>query len=111
MSTSGRWYSRSRMRCACLAAVQHDMRQGVCADAVCFYEQLIHRFERDPASLKDTIGEMVYSMDVDQQVHRACVRREFDSSRRDDGCADAAQAEKKLEGLDLAGGQAAEPEM
>jgi hypothetical protein len=35
-----------------------------------FYEQLI-QFEKDPASLKDTIGEMVYSMDVDQQVHRA----------------------------------------
>jgi hypothetical protein len=35
-----------------------------------FYEQLI-QFEKDPASLSDTIGEMVYSMDVDQQVHRA----------------------------------------
>ena len=29
------------------------------------------QFEKDPASLSDTIGEMVYSMDVDQQVHRA----------------------------------------
>ena len=35
-----------------------------------FYEQMI-QFEKDPAGLKDTIGEMVYSMDVDQQVHRA----------------------------------------
>jgi len=33
-----------------------------------FYEQLL-QFEKDPAGLKDTIGEMVYSMDVDQQVH------------------------------------------
>jgi hexokinase len=35
-----------------------------------FYEQLI-QFEKDSVSLKDTIGEMVYSMDVDQQVKRA----------------------------------------
>jgi len=52
-----------------LAQVEHDMRQGYVLTQY-FYEQLI-QFEKDPASLKDTIGEMVYSMDVDQQVHRA----------------------------------------
>ncbi len=51
------------------AAVQHDMRQGFVLTQY-FYEQML-QFEKDPASLKDTIGEMVYSMDVDQQVHRA----------------------------------------
>jgi tetratricopeptide (TPR) repeat protein len=52
-----------------VATVQHDMRQGFVLTQY-FYEQMI-QFEKDPASLKDTIGEMVYSMDVDQQVHRA----------------------------------------
>ncbi len=51
------------------ATVGHDMRQGYVL-AQYFYEQLL-QFEKDPASLKDTIGEMVYGMDVDQQVHRA----------------------------------------
>lgn len=50
------------------AAVLHDMKQGFVLTQY-FYEQMI-QFERDPASLTDTIGEMVYSMDVDQQVHR-----------------------------------------
>ena len=58
-----------------VAMVQHDMKQGFVLTQY-FYEQMI-QFERDPASLKDTIGEMVYSMDVDQQVHRAR-QTEFD---------------------------------
>jgi hypothetical protein len=41
------------------ASVRHDMTQGFVL-AQYFYEQLI-QFEKDPASLKDTIGEMVYS--------------------------------------------------
>ena len=45
-----------------------------------FYEQLLE-FEKDPASLKDTIGEMVYRMDIDQQVHRAR-QIEFDTAGR-----------------------------
>jgi hypothetical protein len=51
------------------AAVQHDMKQGFVLTQY-FYEALI-QFEKDPASLPDTMGEMVYGMDVDQQVHRA----------------------------------------
>jgi hypothetical protein len=51
------------------AAVTHDMTQGYVFTQY-FYEQLI-QFEKDSVSLKDTIGEMVYSMDVDQQVKRA----------------------------------------
>ena len=80
-----------------VATVQHDMRQGFVLTQY-FYDELIS-FERDPASLKDTIGEMVYSMDVDQQVHRirALV---FDKE------ADAEVLErskpKKLTGMDLA---------
>jgi tetratricopeptide (TPR) repeat protein len=63
-----------------------------------FYEQMI-QFEHDPAGLKDNIGEMVYSMDVDQQVHRAR-QTEFDKE------ADAEVLERskprKLAGMDLA---------
>jgi len=63
-----------------------------------FYEQLI-QFEKDPASLRDTIGEMVYSMDVDQQVRRA---RQIEFDKDADG--DVLQQSKphKLTGLDLA---------
>jgi len=49
--------------------VRHAMAQGFVLTQY-FYEALI-QFEHDPASLNDTIGEIVYSMDVDQQVHRA----------------------------------------
>ena len=59
--------SRSRKRCAW--PVQHDMKQGFVLTQY-FYEQMT-QFEKDPASLKDDIGEMVYGMDVEQQVHRA----------------------------------------
>lgn len=80
-----------------VATVQHDMRQGFVLTQY-FFEQMI-QFEKDPASLKDTIGEMVYSMDVDQQVHRAR-QTEFDK------VADAEVLEQskphKLMGMDLA---------
>lgn len=78
-------------------AVRHDMTQGFVLTQY-FYDQLLS-FEKDPASLRDSIGEMVYGMDVDQQVHRA-KQTEFDKQ------ADADVLErskpKKLEGLDLA---------
>ena len=63
-----------------------------------FYEQMI-QFEKDPASLKDTIGEMVYSMDVDQQVHRAR-QIEFDKEADEDVL--QRSKPRKLTGLDLA---------
>ena len=63
-----------------IAAVKHDMNQGFVLTQY-FWEQLI-QFEKDPASLRDTIGEMVYTMDVDQQVHRA---RELDFDKEGDG--------------------------
>ena len=79
------------------AAVGHDMRQGYVLTQY-FYEQML-QFEKDPAGLKDTIGEMVYSMDVDQQVHRAR-QIEFDK----EGDQDILQHSKPhpLTGLDLA---------
>jgi hypothetical protein len=80
-----------------LAAVQHDMNQGFVLTQY-FYEQMI-QFEKDPASLKDTIGEMVYSMDVDQQVHRA--RNTIFDKEADEDVLQRSQP-RKLTGLDLA---------
>ncbi len=79
------------------AKVQHDMAQGYVLTQY-FYEQLI-QFEKDPSSLKDTMGELVYSMDVDQQVHRA--RQTVFDKEADE---DVLQRSKprQLAGLDLA---------
>ncbi|MFZ0305820.1 MAG: hypothetical protein WAL75_24245 [Terracidiphilus sp.] len=79
------------------ALVQHDMNQGFVLTQY-FYEQLL-QFERDPASLKDDIGEMVYGMDVDQQVHRAR-NTIFDKQADQDVLQHSAP--HKLTGLDLA---------
>jgi tetratricopeptide (TPR) repeat protein len=80
-----------------LATVRHDMTQGFVLTQY-FYEELI-AFEKDPASLKDTIGEMVYSMDVDQQVHRA---RQIEFDKEADGEVLGRSQPRKLTGLDLA---------
>jgi tetratricopeptide (TPR) repeat protein len=80
-----------------LAAVRHDLTQGFVLTQY-FYEQLI-QFEKDPASLKDTIGEMVYSMDVDQQVHRT---RLIEFDKEADGEVLGRSRPRKLTGLDLA---------
>ena len=79
------------------ATVQHDMSQGFVLTQY-FYEQMLE-FEKDPASLKDTIGEMVYSMDVDQQVHRAR-NTAFDQQTDQDVLQHSAP--HRLAGLDLA---------
>jgi tetratricopeptide (TPR) repeat protein len=80
-----------------VAAVQHDMRQGFVLTQY-FYEQML-QFEHDPASLKDTIGEMVYSMDVDQQVHRI---RALEFDKEADAEVLARSKPKKLNGMELA---------
>ena len=79
------------------AAVRHDMTQGFVLTQY-FFEQLIE-FEKDPASLRDTIGEMVYSMDMDQQAHRA---RQIEFDKESDGEVLGRSRPRKLEGLDLA---------
>jgi len=80
-----------------VATVRHDMAQGFVLSQY-FYEQLL-QFEKDPASLKDAIGEMVYSMDVDQQAHRA---RQIDFDKESDGEVLGRSQPRKLTGLDLA---------
>jgi tetratricopeptide (TPR) repeat protein len=80
-----------------VATVQHDMSQGYVLTQY-FFEQMI-QLEKDPASLKDNIGEMVYSMDVDQQVHRA--RNITFDKEADEDVLQRSQP-RKLTGLDLA---------
>jgi hypothetical protein len=79
------------------ATVQHDMSQGFVLTQY-FYDQVL-QFEKDPASLKDNIGEMVYGMDIDQQVHRAR-NTTFDQQADQDVLQHSAP--HKLTGLDLA---------
>jgi predicted negative regulator of RcsB-dependent stress response len=80
-----------------VALVHHDMTQGFVLTQY-FFEQLI-QFEKDAASLRDTIGEMVYGMDIQQQVHRAR-QTEFDQKADDDVL--QRSKPRELTGLDLA---------
>lgn len=80
-----------------VAAVQHDMKQGFVLTQY-FFEQLM-TFEKDAASLRDTIGEMVYGMDIQQQIHRAR-QTEFDQKADDDILQQSKP--RVLTGLDLA---------
>ncbi|MDE3186956.1 MAG: hypothetical protein KGM96_05440 [Acidobacteriota bacterium] len=89
--------SLQKVEAARWATVRHDMNQGFVLTQY-FYEQML-QFEKDPASLKDTIGEMVYSMDVDQQVHRA---RDLDFDKEADEDVLRRSTPRVLAGLDLA---------
>ncbi|HEX7728897.1 MAG TPA: hypothetical protein VF392_07665 [Terracidiphilus sp.] len=86
-----------KMEAVRVATVRHDMTQGFVLTQY-FYEQLL-QFEKEPASLRDSIGEMVYGMDIDQQVHHAR-NIEFDQTAD----SDVLQRSKPrlLSGLDLA---------
>jgi tetratricopeptide (TPR) repeat protein len=77
--------------------VEHDMRQGFVLTQY-FYDQM-GQFEKQPASLNDTIGEMVYSMDVEQQVSRA---KHIDFDQETDEDVLQRSQPHQLTGLDLA---------
>ena len=79
------------------ARVRHEVAQGYVLTTY-FYEQMTH-FEKDPAGLKDTIGELVYTMDVDHEDHRARAVN-FDAQADQDVL--RRSAPRKLTGLDLA---------
>jgi len=80
-----------------LATVHHDMTQGFVLTQY-FYEQLL-QFEKEPAGLSDTIGEMVYGMDIAQQVHRA---RDTEFDKQADSDVLQRSKPRVLSGLDLA---------
>ncbi len=92
-----RQLTHEKMEAVRVAAVHHDMAQGYVLTQY-FFEQLI-QFEKDPASLRDTIGEMVYGMDIDQQVHRA---RQTDFDKQADSDVLQRSKPRDLTGLDLA---------
>jgi tetratricopeptide (TPR) repeat protein len=79
------------------ARVHHEMAQGFVLTQY-FYEQMTH-FEHDPAGLKDTIGELVYGMDVDHEQHRA---RDVVFDQQADQDVLRRTTPRKLTGLDLA---------
>jgi tetratricopeptide (TPR) repeat protein len=79
------------------ATMNRDMTQGYVLTRY-FYNQLI-LFEKDPASLRDTIGEMVYSMDVEAEAHQA---RQIEFDKVADGDVLTRSKPRKLTGLDLA---------
>lgn len=82
------------------ALVQHDMRQGYVLTEY-FYQQM-ELFEHNPASLGDSIGEMVYGMDVNDEIHHAR-QTEFDAKA--DGDVLQRDQPRVLQGLDLAEAQ------
>lgn len=88
---------QQRQEAVRVAAMRHDMTQGFVMTQY-FYDQM-QLFEKDAASMSDTIGEMVYSMDVDQQVHRA---RMIEFDKESDTDVLVRSKPRKLTGLDLA---------
>jgi len=86
-----------KMEAVRVATVRHDMTQGFVLTQY-FYDQLL-QFEKEPASLRDTIGEMVYGMDIDQQVRRA---RNIEFDQTADGDVLQHSKPRVLTGLDLA---------
>jgi hypothetical protein len=85
-----RQVTAQKMEIVRVAAVHHDMTQGFVLTQY-FFEQLI-QFEKDAVSLRDTIGEMVYGMDIEQQIHRAR-QTEFDKQADSDAESKLAQGD------------------
>jgi hypothetical protein len=89
--------TQQKMEAVRLSAVHHDMTQGFVLTQY-FFDQLIG-FEKEATSLRDTIGEMVYGMDIEQQVHRA---RQTVFDQQADGDVLQRSKPRVLTGLDLA---------
>jgi hypothetical protein len=92
-----RQITAQKMETVRVAAVHHDMAQGFVLTQY-FFDQLI-QFEKDTVSLRDTIGEMVYGMDIEQQIHRA---RQTEFDKQADGDVLQRSKPRVLSGLDLA---------
>jgi len=77
-------------------AVNKDMAQGYVLTQ--YYYDVLGPFEHDSASLKESIGEMVYGMDLEREISRA-KHTEFAQT----GSSDVVRhAPRQLHGLDLA---------
>jgi tetratricopeptide (TPR) repeat protein len=78
------------------STVKRDMQEGYVLTAY-FYEKLT-QFEKEPQSFKETIGEIVYGMDVPSEVGRA-KHVTFIQQNEDDV---VRRGTRQLHGLDLA---------
>ncbi len=78
------------------AAVKRDMEQGYVLTAY-FYDKLA-AFEKEPQSFKETIGEIVYGMDVPSEMSRA---KRVTFSQQNEGDV-VHRGTRQLHGLDLA---------
>jgi tetratricopeptide (TPR) repeat protein len=78
------------------AAVKRDMEEGYVLTAY-FYDRLI-AFEKEPQSFKETIGEIVYGMDVPSEVGRA---KHVTFTQQNEGDV-VHHSTRQLHGLDLA---------
>jgi tetratricopeptide (TPR) repeat protein len=79
------------------ATVAHDMHQGFVLTEY-FYQQMLE-FEKDPASLRDTMGELVYSLDV-PSIESQAKKMDFDKVA-DEEVLERSKP-RQLTGLDLA---------
>jgi tetratricopeptide (TPR) repeat protein len=77
-------------------AVDTDISQGFVLTQ--YYYDALGPFERDSASLKESIGEMVYGMDVEREISRA-KHTQFAQTASSDV---VSHAPRQLHGLDLA---------
>jgi tetratricopeptide (TPR) repeat protein len=78
------------------AAVKRDMEQGYVLTTY-FYDKLA-AFEKEPQSFKETIGEIVYGMDVPSEMSRA---KRVTFSQQNEGDV-VHRGTRQLHGLDLA---------
>jgi tetratricopeptide (TPR) repeat protein len=78
------------------AAVNRDMEEGYVLTAY-FYDKLVG-FEKEPQSFKETIGEIVYGMDVPSEISRA---KRVTFSQQNEGDV-VHRGTRQLHGLDLA---------
>lgn len=78
------------------ALVKRDMEQGYVLTNY-FYEKLVS-FEKEPQSLKESIGEMVYGMDVPSEVGRV---KHIEFAQQNEGDV-VHRGTRTLHGLDLA---------
>jgi tetratricopeptide (TPR) repeat protein len=78
------------------AAVKRDMEQGYVLTAY-FYDKLVG-FEKEPQSFKETIGEIVYGMDVPSELSRV---KHVAFSQQNEGDV-VHHSTRQLRGLDLA---------
>lgn len=94
--TRARNQSLQKMAAVRQAAVNHDMAQGFVLTQY-FYNQMA-AFEKNPESLDEAIGPMVYGMDISVETHRA---KEVSFDQQGEGDV-LSHAPTQPKGLDLA---------